>query len=265
MVAINEMARSHRMKQPKTIDTYVVNLERSEKRRSEMSTKLDALNIPYEFFDAVDGRMENHPLFVRYSERSALKHYGFELAPGELGCYASHFLLWQLCVEKDKPILILEDDIEFNFNFNSAYELAVQKIHEYGLLRLSGHKIRKYAICEQIRELKIVRFKRGPHGTSSYALSPLAAKKLISKAEVWYEPVDVHLDRFWSHGVESFGIQPFPVSHVATSEADSEIWQGKRRGSRPKEFKKNTRFIRLNDSLRRFFVNIPYIGRWKHK
>lgn len=228
-----------------------------------MSAKLERLQVPYEFFDAVDGRAQQHPLFSRYNEQLALRHYGFEMAPGELGCYASHFLLWQGCAESGQPILVLEDDIEFAPHFKQAYEFAVQRIDKYGLLRFSGHKPRKYAVCERKDDLDIVRFKRGPHGTSSYAISPAAAKKLIRTAEIWFEPVDVHLDRFWTHGVGSFGILPFPVTHLAMSAADSEIWEGTRRGSRSAEFRRQTRFIRMRETFGRFVSNIPYTGRWQ--
>lgn len=33
---------------------------------------------------------------------------------GELGCYASHYLMWQKCVEINEPIIILEDDIKIS-------------------------------------------------------------------------------------------------------------------------------------------------------
>ncbi|MDN3721451.1 hypothetical protein QW131_25410 [Roseibium salinum] len=134
----------------------------------------------------------------------------------------------------------------------------------FGLLRLSAHKPRKFAVCEQAANgLKIVRFKRGPHGTSSYAISPSAARKLVQAAQVWFEPVDVHLDRFWKHGVGSFGIMPFPVQHLALSATHSEIWQGAQRGSRSAEFRRQSRFIRMRENLSRFISNIPYFGRWQ--
>ena len=31
----------------------------------------------------------------------------------EMGCFASHYLLWKKCVDLDEPIMVLEDDIEF--------------------------------------------------------------------------------------------------------------------------------------------------------
>ena len=31
----------------------------------------------------------------------------------EMGCFASHYLLWEKCVELDEAIMILEDDVEF--------------------------------------------------------------------------------------------------------------------------------------------------------
>ena len=252
------------MNEAQNLKTFVVNLERSTERRADMAKKLEALKVPFEFFSAVDGRAQKHPLFDRYDRHLALIRYGFELAPGELGCYASHFLLWQRCIEEDEPVLILEDDIDFASNFRSAVDLVAQKVNKFGLLRLSAHKPRKFAVCEQAANgLTIIRFKRGPHGTSSYAVSPSAALKLVQAAQVWFEPVDVHIDRFWKHGVGSYGIMPFPVQHLAMSATDSEIWQGVQRGSRSAEFRRQSRFIRMRENVSRFISNIPYVGRWK--
>ena len=46
----------------------------------------------------------------------------------EIGCYASHLMLWRRCVEMDQPIVILEDDFNLQPNFVQAHEVA-EKIH----------------------------------------------------------------------------------------------------------------------------------------
>jgi GR25 family glycosyltransferase involved in LPS biosynthesis len=39
------------------------------------------------------------------------------LRPGVIGCFYSHYRLWQKCVELDEPILIFEDDVIFEREF----------------------------------------------------------------------------------------------------------------------------------------------------
>ncbi|WP_025452269.1 glycosyltransferase family 25 protein, partial [Helicobacter pylori] len=41
----------------------------------------------------------------------ALKYHAKFMSLGELGCYASHYSLWQKCIELNEAICILEDDI----------------------------------------------------------------------------------------------------------------------------------------------------------
>jgi glycosyl transferase family 25 len=242
---------------------YVVNLRRSIERRLDIKQKLESKHVNFEFFEAVDGKLEGHGLFKRYDRRRALRNHGFELTLGELGCYASHFLLWEKSIQENINILILEDDIKLCCNFVAAMQFAEQEIERFGLIRFSAHKHRKIAICKKSETgLRIVRFKRGPHGTSAYMISPVAAKKLVNNAKVWFEPVDVHLDRFWKHGVGSFGVQPYPVHHMELSAVESEIWQGERRGSRSAKFRRETRLVRMKDSFLRSLANIAYTGRW---
>ncbi|WP_104761357.1 glycosyltransferase family 25 protein [Helicobacter cetorum] len=59
---------------------------------------------------------------------------GAELEPNELGCYMSHFLLWQECVNKNTPIIICEDDIIFEESFKQAIRECEQS--PFDLVRL---------------------------------------------------------------------------------------------------------------------------------
>ncbi len=246
------------------LEIVVVNLERSVERREDMVRLLEPLGLPYSFFDAVDGRKGRHSSFDHFDERLAEVRRGFILNAGELGCFASHYLLWERCVRENKPLLIFEDDVVLNDNFAQAYHFAARKIERYGLLRFSGHKRRQWATCERLNDaMRIVRFERGPHGTSCYAVSPKAASKLLAKAAIWFEPVDCHLDRFWTHGVGSYGISPLPVTHAAETPEQSEIWQGGQRAKKSRRFRRLRAIYRARDDIGRFLSNLPYAGRWK--
>ena len=248
-----------------SIEIIVINLRRSTERRAQMAAVLNPLELPYSFFEAVDGREGEHPLFKCFSPRHAETRRGFALTPSELGCYASHYLLWERCVEKNRSLLIFEDDVRLNGNFREAYDAAAARIRAYGLLRFSGHKRRAAAIVERIdNHLDVIRFKIGPHGTSCYAVSPAAAAKLLAKAKVWFEPVDCHLDQFWTHGVGSYGLFPLPVTHLAETAEQSDIWQGTKRAHKSRRNRKLRALYRTRDDVARFLMNLRYIGRWQN-
>lgn len=246
------------------LDIVVVNLARSTERKATMISLLDPLGLPYSFFEAVDGRAGSHPLFQRFDPRLAEVRRGFTLTPGELGCYASHYLLWEKCVRENRSLLIFEDDVGINDNFLAAYKAAAEHIDQRGLIRFSGHKERAWTKVDTIGPgLDLVRLKIGPHGTSCYAISPKGAARLIATAKVWFEPVDLHLDRFWTHGVECFGISPWPITHLAETAVQSEIWQGTQRAKKSRRFRKLRALYRAKDDIGRFIANLRYVGQWK--
>lgn len=248
----------------KQLKIVVVNLARSSSRRAAMVEQLEPLGLAYEFFEAIDGKTQNHVLFNRFDARMAEIRRGYTLTAGELGCYASHFILWQRCVEQNCPLLIFEDDVAINDNFSSAYNGALEKIEQYGLLRFSGHKPRRWVHIEKVaNDVSIVRLKIGPLGASCYAISPSAARMLLETADVWFEPIDCHLDRFWEHGIKPFGFAPWPVKHIAEAATLSEIWQGKPRGERSTKFMRLRALYRKRDDLVRFLANIKFVGRWQ--
>ena len=72
--------------------------------------------------NAVDGRA------IEYTQ---LKELGYDtdkwwrdpllkrtLTKGEVGCFISHWRLWEECVQKGEPILVLEDDAVLNEKFD---------------------------------------------------------------------------------------------------------------------------------------------------
>ena len=247
------------------LEIVVVNLARSSERRRAMEQSLAPLGLPYGFFEAVDGRAGLHPLFAHYDEHKALTRRGIPLSAGELGCFASHYILWQRCVSQDRPILICEDDIEIGPSFLEAYGIATGKISEYGLLRFSAHRSRRHTLCETVsRNLKIVRYERPVFGTSCYAISPQAARKLLQTAETWFEPVDLHLDRFWTHNVPIRGFLPTPVRHAADADEASEIRQSSMPVKKTSQYKLRRLAYKLWSEVRMSLHNLRYIGRWSN-
>ena len=42
------------------------------------------------------------------------------MTPGELGCFASHYLLWEKCLELNEPIVVIEDDAQLEECFDDS-------------------------------------------------------------------------------------------------------------------------------------------------
>ena len=72
---------------------FVISLAREAERRARMAQELAGFD--FEFFDAVDGRTLDA---AQYAHRLDAEWFrimrGRELAPGEIGCFLSHYGLW---------------------------------------------------------------------------------------------------------------------------------------------------------------------------
>jgi len=83
--------------------------------------------------------------------------------PGALGCFLSHFLLWNLCIELNQPVIILEDDVDI---IDTLPEIK----SDLDLLKLHKPRVKK-----EHETLGI-----WSPGAFAYWLSPSGARKLIN-------------------------------------------------------------------------------------
>ena len=108
--------------------TVVINLPKRKDRLSEFKQINDKL-ITYELFNAVDGYAIDYDYLL--SNGFDVYHQWIDpilktkLTKGEVGCFLSHWAIWKQCVEKNEPILVLEDDaiITDKFSYDELYQL----------------------------------------------------------------------------------------------------------------------------------------------
>lgn len=228
---------------------FVINLATSADRRQKITSRLEALKISFEVFNAVDGRQIADPLFSRYNDQQRIKYRRTRLSGGELGCFASHFKLWEKCVELNQPIIVMEDDVVVEDSFVEAICIGQKLINKLHYLRFSGISLhrRPFKILKAVGSFNLVDHIRGPAGTQCYALDPIAAKTFIEHAQIWFLPVDDYLDRYWSHGIDCYSLMPFPVK---LADVDSDMIRNKK-GKRPLTEKIKQEFYGRLERLRR--------------
>ncbi|GAA9296327.1 glycosyltransferase family 25 protein [Helicobacter pylori] len=197
--------------------------------------------ISYEIFDAIYSKIsptQLHPLILEHLHPSfivedlwafcknekhppctlknffyALKHCGKRMGFGELGCYASHYSLWQKCIELNEAICILEDDIIVKERFKESLEFCYQHINELGYIRLmhlEENVAKQKTLIKGVSQ--ILNFKDGI-GTQGYVLAPKAAQKLLKySAKEWVMPIDCVMDRHYWHGVKNYVLEEFAIA-----------------------------------------------------
>ncbi|MGR5389398.1 glycosyltransferase family 25 protein [Vibrio crassostreae] len=193
--------------------SYCITLKGNDNRQQSTADALKDVQIDFEFFIGVDARVDKHPLLSRIQDRKFLYNMGRVHAIGEVGCYASHYLIWQKCVELNEPILVFEDHVSIDANiFRNTLAIAKQHIEQCGFIRLQDSKNKLHYSVDKYKNQNLVKYLKVPQGTACYAISPKAAHAFIEKSSTFNYPVDVFLRNTWVHkhpmfGVSSAGLQ----------------------------------------------------------
>lgn len=197
-------------------EIFIISLEESDDRVQNLMALLDRIHLSYTVFKAVNGKNENHFLFNKYNHKKRMLCKGKELKKTQLGCYASHYLLWEKCILLNRPIIILEDDAIINPElFLNIYRELHSQETKPECVRLFKNKNSKggHLTVENHTCFKLIKYLKGPMGTVGYFLTPSAAKKFIAHSEEWFLTVDLFMDRFWMHKVECYGTIPNSIMH----------------------------------------------------
>jgi len=197
---------------PHELVTFVISLRRSKDRRERVELAMNQSGLKWQFLDAVDGGLLTLPISA-HNPKQAKRLIGFELKPGEIGCFLSHQHAWQECVDKNLPVLILEDDFLIEPHFNTVLELAFNSYTHWEILRFQGISNVPSKLLAQYGDIQFIHNLGDPLGTTAYLIKPSAAKKLLEKSKTFLEPVDHFLENYQKHGVLITAVSPYPISN----------------------------------------------------
>lgn len=95
------------------IKTYIINLDRNPDRLEAMQSGMEKFGLAYERFAAIDGAaisVEDYEQFQNIRPRD-----GRGWNRGQMGCFLSHFGVWQKAAASDQPYTaIFEDDMHLS-------------------------------------------------------------------------------------------------------------------------------------------------------
>jgi glycosyl transferase, family 25 len=194
-----------------TTSIRVINLETSVKRRQALMQMADGTKLDWGFFPAYTGKTE--PL--QYDDRVAVRRCGRALSPAEIGCYASHFKLWEWLSNSDfDQAIILEDDVMVDWAIME--KLAITRFSDYGIHLLRLHisypfywRLVKYRLFSPNNHLVCV--VGNVPGAVAYLLTRAAARTLVSNYSIVAAPLDWVLARYWEHRIVGYCMFPFPI------------------------------------------------------
>ena len=74
----------------------VISLQDAAERRAAVSRQLDALGLPFEFRDAIDGRSGLPAAYESQLDRPGTEaHFGRQMSDGEYACALSHLAAYR--------------------------------------------------------------------------------------------------------------------------------------------------------------------------
>ena len=241
---------------------YVLTLASAIERQENISSQLESAGIEFEFFFGVDGRNKPHQLFEKYDESKRMKTKGEAMLPGQLGCFASHYILWEKCIDDGVPCIILEDDARIDTKKLISFISVARFLNDhFECVRLFRNKsrVRKAFPVDKIGEFLICKFFKGHMSTTGYYLTPSGAKKFLASAQKWHLPVDIYMDQFWVNRVECYGIEPPCITNDESMESFIQYIPKTRKMRRSLIVKLNRESYLLKNNIYRWLWNMKYL------
>jgi glycosyl transferase family 25 len=193
---------------------YVISLKRAAQRRAASKRALDAIGLPFEFFDAIEGvYLSEADVAAAYDSERNAKQYKRPLSLPEIGCYLSHHALWKRIVDQDLDgAVILEDDFD-------ADDRLKKVVEEIGATHLSGALVKLFArkpvtgvtIASLRGKRRLVAPYRVPGLTLGYALDRTAAAMLLANALPFSRPLDMDIKHWWEFALAVLVVEPPPL------------------------------------------------------
>lgn len=240
---------------------YIINLEKSKERRDFISDQFDNLpeKIDYQFFKAVYGKEEpNHPLFSKYNEKKRFERKGHYMSLSQLGCFASHYLLWEKCIELNQGIIVLEDDAILHSNFPDVLNFIKSNENTFEFFWLSppapARRNQKGKIVYSSEKLQVAQYKKGWGNATGYFITPNAARKLLDYCNEWILDVDIMMERYWENKLDHLAIIPACVEPDFSKESNIPV--DKQQGKRTLKTKIMREIYKTKDNINKFIYDI---------
>jgi glycosyl transferase family 25 len=209
------------------IQTFVINLDRSHERYSELLPQLDKNHLNYERFSAVDGykvQVKNNKTGETFlgsdikknlisdkfsytvscpsfdSNYSPLKKEVLRLGAGAMGCYCSHMEIWnKMILDGVKYTLVLEDDAFLLPRFEERFDKIINNLpQEWDIvflhLNILPSKLLNIKDNRYVQKIK----RGGGHNftsTTAYLINADAAKKIFEFSKNYSFSVDVMISK----------------------------------------------------------------------
>lgn len=181
-------------------------IESSYNNALELQKSLKEINIHAELFEGSYGAVikeeylkkgkKRHPWGLK-GERRPFREEDRNLenvAPGEIGCFDSHYRLWKICVESNEPFMIFEDDVKI---YRQYYPIEWQDVLSIAFSHKSKMALYIDYLENPVGLPHAANYRQATMpGLGGYIIKPHAAKILVDTFKETFLPADnaIHQD-----------------------------------------------------------------------
>jgi glycosyl transferase family 25 len=203
------------MRSPTDISIRIISLVRSVERRENVSRCMAAIQLPFEFIDAVDGRVLTDEDLARKTDAARMvAAIGRPMTRGEIGCSLSHLEACRQLLASDAPAtLVLEDDCQPDETLVRFLSAADNLPAGWDVIHLHWWNART-SLLRQHRltsGIKLLRFVESGWSSGAYLMSRHAAQKILEKNTPVIVPSDHVLHEIEPVGLQVWGTSPLCV------------------------------------------------------
>ena len=205
---------------PPDLPIFVISLARATTRRENIRARLDKLGADYEIVDAVDGAtLTDADYGDNILRRDKFRRkFGREILDGEIGCYLSHYQLWQRMVtEKIPSALVLEDDANWDEDLLAIADDIDNLDWSWGVVLLSGRRrkpIHGHVLAPVGDNRKLLLCSKRRVTAAGYVISQTGAWALLQYCREITAPIDITYGEWWQSEIPFYVVSPLPVRQV---------------------------------------------------
>ena len=207
---------------------FVISLSRATERRMAIKQRLDVLGLTYQIIDACDGeKMPKSDYASRLNDEFWRINRGRRLSPSEIGCYLSHYGVWQkIVVDKIPHAVILEDDAVLTPDFAEIVRHLCVAPVAWDMIIF--HSKNNYAFDSTVYDIpasnrKLVLYSRRIGQAVAYLITVNAAERLVDYCAKIRAPIDWLTAEWWHHGLKYYGVYP-PVAQHNREESTIQVF-----------------------------------------
>lgn len=191
----------------------LINMDSSQDRLRACELQFNAKNITYTRVSAVDGRALSQVELDAFLADDFTGYYK-ALTAAELGCYLSHRKCWQHIVDHHLDYaVILEDDFLMVEDVSNIGEYVSNIEQDWDCVKLMEYPLKRKVVQSfQCKDKHLVRFNKIPARTCAYIISRSGAQKMLQLSAKVSRPVDIEFQYWWENGMQTFGLQPYPIT-----------------------------------------------------